>query len=348
MGGYSMTHFVGLDVSQKLTAICVIDDTGCKLWRGQCSSDPAQIELAVRRHTGDGARIGIETGPMTPWLVHELRGRALDVTCLDARHARAALKMQINKNDQNDAEGLVQIMRTGWYRSVHVKSFDSHRARALLGARAQLVGMTTRLSNHIRGVLKTFGMLPGAIRGLPFDRRVETLLADRDDVAPIVRPMLAAWRQLRRQIAAFDKAVRTLVKSSPACRLLMSVPGIGVLSALAYVSTVEDPTRFARSRAVGAHLGLTPRQYQSGEVDRSGRISRCGDTLARTLMYEAAVVLLTRVKRASSLKDWAQAIARRSGVGKARVALARKLSVILHSIWRSGEPFRWSKQSAAD
>jgi transposase len=256
--------------------------------------------------------------------------------------------MQINKNDQNDAEGLAQIMRTGWYRSVHVKSFDSHRARALLGARAQLVGMTTRLSNHIRGVLKTFGMLPGAIRGLPFDRRVETLLADRDDVAPIVRPMLAAWRQLRRQIAAFDKAVRTLVKSSPACRLLMSVPGIGVLSALAYVSTVEDPTRFARSRAVGAHLGLTPRQYQSGEVDRSGRISRCGDTLARTLMYEAAVVLLTRVKRASSLKDWAQAIARRSGVGKARVALARKLSVILHSIWRSGEPFRWSKQSAAD
>jgi transposase len=348
MGGYSMTHFVGLDVSQKLTAICVIDDTGCKLWRGQCSSDPAQIELAVRRHAGDGARIGIETGPMTPWLVHELRGRALDVTCLDARHARAALKMQINKNDQNDAEGLAQIMRTGWYRSVHVKSFDSHRARALLGARAQLVGMTTRLSNHIRGVLKTFGMLPGAIRGLPFDRRVETLLADRDDVAPIVRPMLAAWRQLRRQIAAFDKAVRTLVKSSAACRLLMSVPGIGVLSALAYVSTVEDPTRFARSRAVGAHLGLTPRQYQSGEVDRSGRISRCGDTLARTLMYEAAVVLLTRVKRASSLKDWAQAIARRSGVGKARVALARKLSVILHSIWRSGEPFRWSKQSAAE
>jgi transposase len=348
MGGYSMTHFVGLDVSQKLTAICVIGDTGCKLWRGQCSSDPAQIELAVRRYAGDGARIGIETGPMTPWLVHELRGRALDVTCLDARHARAALKMQINKNDQNDAEGLAQIMRTGWYRSVHVKSFDSHRARALLGARAQLVGMTTRLSNHIRGVLKTFGMLPGAIRGLPFDRRVETLLADRDDGAPIVRPMLAAWRQLRRQIAAFDKAVRTLVKSSPACRLLMSVPGIGVLSALAYVSTVEDPTRFARSRAVGAHLGLTPRQYQSGEVDRSGRISRCGDTLARTLMYEAAVVLLTRVKRASSLKDWAQAIARRSGVGKARVALARKLSVILHSIWRSGEPFRWSKQSAAD
>jgi transposase len=229
---------------------------------------------------------------------------------------------------------------------VHVKSLDAHRVRALLGARAQLVGMTTRLSNHIRGLLKTFGLLPGAMRGLPFDRRVEALPADHDDLAPIARPMLVAWRQLREQIATFDKEVRGLAKKDPRCRRLMSVPGIGVVSVLAYVSTVEDPARFARSRSVGAHMGLTPRQYQSGEVDRSGRISRCGDTLARTLMYEAAVVILTRVKRASSLKDWAQAIAKRSGVGKARVALARKLSVILHGIWRSGEAFRWSEQPA--
>ena len=251
-----MTLFVGLDVSQKMTAICVVDGTGQRVWRGQCASDPEQIERVVRRRAGDDARIGLETGPMTPWLVHELRGRALDVTCLDARHARAALKMQINKTDQNDAEGLAQIMRTGWYRSVHVKSFDSHRARALLGARTQLVGMTTRLLNQIRGILKTFGMLPGAMRGLPFDRRVEALLADRDDVAPIVHPMLTAWRQLRAQIGTFDKAIHALTKSNPTCRLLMSVPGIGVLSVLAYVSTVEDPTRFSRSRSVGAHLGL--------------------------------------------------------------------------------------------
>jgi transposase len=335
-----------LDVSQKLTALCVVDETGRRLWRGQCATDPEQVERVVRRQAGDEARVGLETGPMTPWLVHELRGRGLDVTCLDARHARAALKMQLNKTDQNDAEGLAQIMRTGWYRSVHVKSLGAHRARALLGARAQLVGMTTRLSNHIRGVLKTFGLLPGAMRGAPFDRRVEVLLAGRNDLAPIVRPMLAAWRQLREQVAAFDKEMRALAKQDPACRLLMSVPGIGVVSVLAYVSTVEDPDRFPRSRSVGAHMGLTPRQYQSGEVDRSGRISRCGDTLARTLMYEAAVVILTRVKRPSRLKDWAQAIAKRSGAGKARVALARKLSVILHSIWRSGEPFRWSEQPA--
>ena len=187
-----MTRFVGLDVSQKLTAICIVDETGRRLWRGQCGTDPGQIERTVRGHAGEDAKIGVETGPMTPWLVRELRARGLDVTRLDARHASAALKMQVNKTDQNDAKGLAQIMRTGWYRPVHVKSFDAHRARALLGARAQLVGMTTRLSNHIRGVLKTFGLLPGAMRGLPFDRRVEELLADRDDLAPVVRPMLVA------------------------------------------------------------------------------------------------------------------------------------------------------------
>jgi transposase len=265
-----MARFVGLDVSQKLTSICVVDDTGRRLWRGQCHSEPEPIQRVVRRHAGDDASIGIETGPMTPWLVHELRGRGLNVVCLDARHASAALKMQINKTDQNDAEGLAQIMRTGWYRSVHVKSLDAHRTRALLGARAQLVGMTTRLSNQIRGVLKTFGMLPGTMRGVPFDKRVETLLADRPEVAAIVQPMLTAWRQLREQIAVFDKALRTLAKNDPTCRLLMSVPGIGVVTVLAYVSTVEDPARFARSRSVGAHIGLTPKQYQSGRPIAAG------------------------------------------------------------------------------
>ena len=193
-----MTCFVGLDVSQKMTEICVVDNAGRRLWRGQCPTIPEQISILVRRHAGDDVRIGIETGAMTPWPVHELRSLGLEVVCLDARHARAALKIQI-------AEGLAQIVRTGWYRSVHVKSLDSHRARAILGARTQLVGMRTRLSNHIRGVLKTFGLLPAGMRGLPFDRKVEALLLDRSDVALIVRPMLVAWRQLREQITVFDK-----------------------------------------------------------------------------------------------------------------------------------------------
>jgi transposase len=342
-----MPHYVGLDVSQKTTSICVVDEQGRRLWRGVCVTHPDPITTRVFRHAGEHAKIGVETGSMTPWLVHGLRAAGLDVECLDARRVKAALQMQLNKTDENDAEGLAQIMRTGWYRAVHVKSLDAHRARALLGARAQLVSMATRLSNMIRGVLKTFGLLPGAGRRLRFDRKVEVLLEGAPEIALVVHPLLATWRQLRAQIAVFDKAVLQQVRGDPICRLLMTVPGIGALSALMYVSTVEDPSRFSRSRAVGAHLGLTPRRYRSGETDRSGHISRCGDGLARTLMFEAAVVILHRVKRPSQLKNWAEAIERRAGAGKARVALARKLSVILHSVWRSGEPFRWAPPAKA-
>ena len=339
-----MPHYVGLDVSQKTTSICIVNEQGRRLWRGVCATHPDPITTQVLRHAGAPAKVGIETGSMTPWLVHGLRAAGLDVECLDARRVKAALQMRLNKTDENDAEGLAQVMRTGWYRPVHVKSLDAHRARALLGARAQLVGMTTRLSNMIRGVLKTFGLLPGAGRGLRFDRKIEALLDGAPELEQIVRPLLATWRQLREQIAVFDKAVRQQVRADPVCRLLMTVPGIGALSSLAYVTTVEAPSRFARSRAVGAHLGLTPRRYQSGEIDRSGHISRCGDGLARTLMYEAAVVILHRVKRPLHLKAWAEVIEQRSGAGKARVALARKLAVILHSVWRSGQPFRWPSQ----
>ncbi len=343
-----MPHYVGLDVSQKTTAICILDEQGRRLWRGACVTDPGAIAAHVVRRAGVvDVKVGVETGSMTPWLVHGLRGAGLDVECLDARRVKAALQMRLNKTDENDAEGLAQIMRTGWYRPVHVKSFDAYRARSLLGARAQLVGMRTQLSNMIRGVLKTFGLLPGAGRGVRFDRRVEELLEGAPEISLIVHPLLATWRQLRVQIAIFDKAVQQRVRADATCRLLMTVPGIGALSSLMYVSTVEDPGRFARSRAVGAHLGLTPRRYQSGETDRSGHISRCGDGLARTFMYEAAVVILHRVKRSLHLKEWAVAIEQRSGPGKARVALARKLSVILHSVWRSGEPFRWVSPTTA-
>jgi transposase len=182
--------YVGLDVSQKSTAICVVNERGERQWRGACAGDPGVLASQLKRHAGADARIGIETGAMTPWLVHGLRAAGLTVDCLDARRVKAALQMRLNKTDQNDAEGLAQVMHTGWYRPVHVKSLDAHRARSLLGARAQLVGMRTRLTNMIRGILKTYGMLPGSGRGLRFDRRVEELIHTDQEVAMIVRPCL--------------------------------------------------------------------------------------------------------------------------------------------------------------
>jgi transposase len=248
--------------------VCTIggfNEQGRRLWRGACVTDPEAIAARVFRHAGiaiANVKVGVETGSMTPWLVHGLRSAGLNVECLDARSVKTALQMRLNKTDENDAEGLAQVIRTGWYRPVHVKSFDAHRARALLGARAQLVGMTTRLSNMIRGVLKTFGLLPGAGRGLRFDRRVEALLEGAPETGLIVRPLLATWRQLREQIAVFDKAVQQRVRADPICRLLMTVPGIGALSSRVYVSTVEDPDlldleRWVRT-SVSRHAATNP------------------------------------------------------------------------------------------
>ena len=211
-----MPHYVGLDVSQKTTAICIVNEQGQRLWRGSCITDPGAISARIFRHAGVvDVKVGIETGSMTPWVVHGLRNAGLDVECLDARSVKIALQMRLNKTDENDAEGLAQVMRTGWYRPVHVKSFDAHRARSLLGARAQLVGIRTQLSNMIRGVLKTFGLLPGAGRGVRYDRRVEELLEGAPEIGLIVRPLLATWRRLREQITSFDKAVQQRVRADP-------------------------------------------------------------------------------------------------------------------------------------
>jgi transposase len=219
-----MPHDVGLDVSQKTTAICVVDEQGRRLWRGVRATDPGPISARISKHAGVEAKVGIETGSMTPWLVHGLRSAGLNVQSLDARRVKAALQMQLNKTDENDAEGLAQIMRTGWYRAVHVKSLEAHRARALLGARAQLVGMTTRLSNMIRGVLKTFGLLPGAGRGLRFDRKVEALLRRSRNRFGRASPTCDVAATARAD-AVFDKAVLQQVRADPICRLLMDSAG---------------------------------------------------------------------------------------------------------------------------
>jgi transposase len=280
--------------------------------------------------------LGLETGPLSPWLVHSLRQAGLSVVCLDARAVHAALSTRVNKNDRNDAEGLAQILRLGWYRPVHVKSYEAHRIRAMLGARAQLVGMVVRLSNQVRGLLKVFGIIVAGVRGAGFGNRVEELVADRAEVAEIVRPLLEAWRMLRQQVAGLDTTLRSRARSRADCRLLMTVPGVGAITALAFASAVDDPARFRRSRDVGAHLGLTPRQYQSGEMDCSGAVSRCGDRYVRTLLFEAATTLMGQVQRWSAPKAWAVRLAKRVGMNKARAALARKLAGLLHTIWRRG------------
>jgi transposase len=335
-----MPHYAALDVSNEETAIHVLDETGRTVWRGKRASDPEALATALCRHAPDLVRVGLETGFLTPWLYHSLKALGLPVICLEARHARAATALQRNKTDANDAETLAQLVRTGWYREARVKSFAAHGVRHLLGARAQLKGMSVDLSNQIRSILKTFGLMAGKGAGHTFAVRVQGLLEGRPSLAAIVDPLLAAWQAVREQIAVLDRRLIRLAKGDPTCRLLMTCPGVGVIVATSFAASIEAPEHFRHSRSVGAYLGLTPTRHQSGETDRTGGISRRGDRLMRTYLFEAAASLLNRVRQDSALKTWGRALAKRTGFKHAAAAVARKLSVVLHAMWRSNTPFQ--------
>jgi transposase len=275
------------------------------------ATEPAAIAAAVRQHAPTAVRIGLETGPLTTWLWTALTAEGLPMVCPDARHAKKALDMKVNKTDANDAEGLAHLIRAGWYREVRVKSRNAMLAKALLGARSQLLSMSLALENQIRGILKTFGLIVPKGAGGLFEKNVRTLITGDAELAEVIMPR----------------------------RMFMTMPGVGPITAITYVAVIEKPEHFKRSRAVAACLGLTPRRYQSGEVDYDGYISRREDSQLRALLYEAASVLLTRVRSESALRLWGLMLWKRLGFKRAATALARKMAVVLHAMWKSGTPF---------
>jgi transposase len=272
----------------------------------------------------------------------------LPVICIDARHAKAALKMQINKNDRNDAVGIARIMQCGWYKEVRVKDLDSHATKALLVSRALLVKIKRDIENQIRGLLKNLGLVIGRAKMNMFAVRAAQLAEDRSELFVAVEPLLKAREAIEQQILDLDRKVLRLARNNAQVRRFMTTPGIGPVTALCFLATIDDPARFKRSRSVGAYAGLTTRRYASGEIDWTGRISKCGDKMLRSYLYEAANVLLTRVAKWSALKAWGVRLAKRSGLRKAKVAVARKLAVILHRMWIEGTEFKWSSNEAAD
>jgi transposase len=342
-----MQHYAGLDVSLKQTAVCVVDQAGKIKREGMVASDPDAIAEFIASHAPLVARIGLETGATSTWLWTELNRRGLPVICIDARHAKAALKMQINKSDRNDAAGIARIMQCGWYKEVRVKALDSHAVRALLSCRALLVQMKRDLENQIRGLLKNFGLVIGRAKMNTFTAKTVELIDGQPLLAAAIEPLLKAREALARQIEALDRKLLRLARSEPQVRRFMTVPGVGPVTALCYLATIDDPARFKKSRSVGAYVGLTTRRYASGETDRTGRISKCGDSMLRCYLFEAANVLLTRAGRWSTLKAWGMRIAKRTSLSKARVAVARKLAVILHRMWIDGTEFCWSAREPA-
>ena len=338
-----MSYYAGMDVSLEETAICVVDEGGQIVKEVRAVSEPEALIKVLQAIGLPLERIGLEACSLTAWLHDGLCGAGLPAICIETRQANAAMKTMPNKTDRNDARALAQIMRTGWFRQVHVKSRQCRLWRSLLVARRTVLNEMRAIENVVRAILREAGFKVGTPTRAAFDGRVRALAAGDPTLMPMVEPMLSILATMLRELGRLTKQVLTIVRGETVCRRLMSAPGVGPITALAFRATVDRPERFGHSRDVGAHLGLTPSRYQSGETDIQGKVSRCGDELARTALYEAAHSLLTRSRKWSSLKAWGLKIAKRRGMARARVAVARKLAVILHRMWSDGAEFSFGK-----
>ena len=336
-----MECYAGLDVSLELTSVCIMNRDGKVVREAKVATDPGELGRYLRGAGVELKRVGMEAGATTQWLYGGLAELGLPVVCIETRHAKAAMAAMTNKTDRNDARGIANMMRTGWFRAVHVKTVIAQELRFLLTARQTLVRKVIDIELAIRGMLRSFGLKMGKVQKRHFEARVRELAGDRPNLMLALRPMLKARLVLRTEYETLSKIAIKVARDDTVCRRLITVPGVGAIVALTYRATIDVPTRFKRSRAVGAHLGLTPRKHQSGEVDRTGRVSKCGDGMTRTALYEAAHVLLTRVKRACALRSWGLRLQKNRGHKRAVTAVARQLAVVMHRIWADGVDFDW-------
>ena len=342
-----MEHYVGIDVSLEASSACVVDGCGSVVREAKILSDPDELIGWVSSIEGEIVRIGLEAGPLSQWLYAGLRAAGLPAVLLETRHVRDAFKAMPVKTDRKDARGIAQLLRLGWYRPVHCKSLAAQETRALLTARKLLQVKRHDVEMSLRGILRGFGLKVGKTTPRSFAARIDELVAGHATLETVAQALLTARATLEGEFQALEKRLRALARADDRARLVMTTPGVGVLTALTFVSAIDDPGRFKSSRQVGAHFGLTPKRYQSGETDVSGRISKIGDRQVRTALYEAANVILTRPVKGSGLKSWAAKLAKRSGPRKAKVALARKLAVILHRMLADGTPFEAGQASRA-
>lgn len=335
-----MDYYAGIDVSLEWSSLCVVDASGRIVREAKVSSEPEALIAWFRSLGCDLSRIGLEAGPLSQWLYAGLRQAGFATELLETRHVRDAFKAMPVKSDRNDARGIAQLMRLGWFRPVHCKSVAAQEVRAVLTARKLLQTKLLDVENSLRGILRGFGLKVGKVTTRGFAGRIRELVCGHPNLEAIGAALLSVRAVLLREFNALDKRVRCLARADDRARLLMSTPSVGPIVALTYAAAVDDPGRFRSSKQAGAHFGLTPKKYQSGETDRSGRISKIGDASVREALYQAAHIMLVKpLKGCSALKSWAMRIARRAGAKKAKVALARKLAVILHRMLADGAAF---------
>jgi transposase len=334
-----MNHYAGIDVSLKSSSVCVVDANGKIVREDVAASEPAALIAWFSELGLEVARIGLEAGPQSQWLYAAMRQAGLAVELLETRHVRDAFKAMPVKTDRKDARGIAQLMRLGWFRPVHCKSIEAQETRAILGARKLVQSKLHDIEMSLRGTLRGFGLKVGKTTPNRFAARINELVEGHPTLQIIATSLLAAHAVLLREFKVFEKRVRVMARQDERTRLLMSTPGVGALVALTYVSGIDDPGRFTSSKQAGAHFGMTPKKYQSGETDITGRISKIGDKGVRTALYEAAHIILTKPVKGSALKSWAARLAKRAGMNKAKVALARKLAVIMHRMLVDKTPF---------
>jgi transposase len=340
-------HYIGIDVSLEQSSLCVVDATGKIVREVKVASEPEALVGFCRGLGLTIARIGLEAGPLSQWLHAGLSKAGFETVLLETRQVKAALSAMTVKTDRKDARGIAQLLRMGWYRPVHCKTVPAQEVRALLAGRRLLLGKLRDVELSVRGLLRGFGLKVGTISKGRFEARIRELIAGHAMLERVIEPLLRARDALKREFQALHRAMLAIVREDAVCHCLMTVPGVGALVAVTFTSAVDDPARFGRSRAVGAHFGLTPKRYQSGETDVVGAITKVGDGAVRAVLYEAAHTMLTRSCRLSALKRWAVEVGKRRGLKRAKVALARKLSVVLLRIWTAGGVFRFGKEAAA-
>lgn len=342
-----MTYYAALDVSLRTVNLCVIDDQGQIQAETKLASEVEDIVAFLADLAWPIQSIGLEAGTLTQYLTYGLQAAGHEVICMESRQVKAALSAMRNKTDKHDARGIAQLLRSGWFSRVHVKSLESHQVRALLTSRKAVLSKCIDLENEVRGLFKVFGIkLPPRVRHGGFDRAVRETIEAEPMLSRALLPLLDARLVLYQTFRELDNRTRKLAQQDRICQRLMSAPGIGYITALTFKAGVDDPTRFKRSRTVAAHFGLTPRRFQSGEMDNPGRISRAGDADVRCALYTAANAMMTRSSKWSSLKVWGMQLAKTRGHRRAVVAVARKLAVILHRMWLDDSQFRWGTEGA--
>lgn len=338
-----MEYFAAIDVSLELSSVCVVDGTGKIVCEKKTVSEPEALVALFRNIGLSFTRIGLEAGPLSQWLHAGLMAAGFPAILIETRHVKAALKAMTVKTDRNDARGMAQLMRIGFFRPVHAKTLPAQDIRALLTGRRLLLGKLRDVELGIRGILRGFGLKVGKISKGKFAARIRELVTGHPMLEPVAEAMLRAQASLSAEHTKLHRQLLDIVRADTLCRRLMTVPGVGPVVAMTYKAAIDDPGRFRKSKDVGPYFGLTPRKYQSGEVDWTGNISKVGDESVRAALYEAANIILNRVTRFSALKAWAMRVAKSRGLKRAKVALARKLAVVLHRMWIDGTEFRWSK-----